>query len=168
MPSAALASTAVKPLTDVSVGHVLLQMVLALAVIVGSILLLTKLLARIKNGSKHSIRQVQGTKGLAILSRQSLGKDLSIATVRWGDREVLVGISGTTITFLNEARAEDRPEKDAGANGFAQAGNGSSETPSFSPALLAAAARGLIDRPSASMTTRTSLLDQLRNATVRR
>lgn len=167
MPSALFAAASAKPVADVSVGHALLQMVLALAVIVGSILLLTKFLARIRGGGKLATKRQQGAKGLTILSRQSLGKDLSIAAVRWGDREVLVGISGSTITFLNDARADER--SDSGLAGDAEAAPAPAAAP-FSPALLATVARGftapaLAPAPSGR---RGSFLEHLRDATVRR
>lgn len=169
MPTALLASTAVKTVPDVSVGHALLQMVLALAVIVGSIVLLTKVLARIRNGAKAPTKR-QATNGLSIVSRQSLGKDLSIATVKWGGREVLVGISGSTITFLNDARVDEPPAEGAYVPETLASLPGSAvpSTP-FSPALLAAAARGgvvprLVPAPSSA---RPSLLEQLRDATLR-
>ena len=169
MPTTLLAATAVKTVPDVSVGHALLQMVLALAVIVGSIVLLTKVLARIRSGAKAPGKR-QATNGLSIVSRQSLGKDLSIATVKWGGREVLVGISGSTITFLNDARVDEPPAGDA-AIPAALSALPVSAGPSipFSPALLAAAARGgampqLVPAPSSA---RSSLLEQLRDATLR-
>ncbi|MDA8292606.1 MAG: flagellar biosynthetic protein FliO [Actinomycetota bacterium] len=94
-----------KTLPDVSVGHSLLQMVLALAVIGGSIWGLGKVLARVRRGPGATKRRATGD-GLAVVSRQALGKDLSIATVRWGDREILVGIAGSTITFLDDSRRD--------------------------------------------------------------
>ncbi|MDA8034659.1 MAG: flagellar biosynthetic protein FliO [Actinomycetota bacterium] len=169
MPTNLLATAALKTVPDVSVGHALLQMVLALAVIVGSIVVLTKVLARIRGGAKVSNKR-QATGGLSIVSRQSLGKDLSIATVKWNGREVLVGISGSTITFLNDARA-DEPASDEAPVPAAPAslqGIAGPSTP-FSPALLAAAARGgamprLVPAPPSA---RISLLEQLRDATLR-
>lgn len=169
MPTALLATVAVKTVPDVSVGHALLQMVLALAVIVGSIVLLTKVLARIRSGAKASPRR-QATSGLTVVSRQSLGKDLSIATVRWGGREVLVGISGSTITFLNDARFEEpTPGAALGVETPASLQATARPATAFSPALLAAAARGgavprLVPVPSSA---RPSLLEQLRDATLR-
>ena len=170
MPIALVASTAVKPVADISVGHALLQMVLALAVIVGCILLLTKVLARIRGGTKVPTKRQHGTKGLTVLSRQSLGKDLSIAAVRWGDREVLVGISGSTITFLNDARAEERGTDGLAGDPEAVLGRAVAPDAPFSPALLAAAARGRHAPALAPVPTGrpASFLDHLRNATVRR
>lgn len=95
-----LAQAAVHGAPDVSVGHVLLQMVLALGVVIGGIWGFGKLLGRGRRPGVLGARR-SSSEQLAVLSRQSLGKGLSIAAVRWGDREVLVGIAGTTITFLD-------------------------------------------------------------------
>lgn len=160
------AAAKVSTVPDVSVGHALLQMVLALAVIVGSIVLLSKFLGRLRNGAKAPRGRQQGTKGLTVLSRQSLGKDLSIAAVQWGGREVLVGISGSTITFLNDARAEEPAGSMPGIDSTAPSLPSEASLP-FSPSLLAAARQvpALIPAPSAE---RPSLLEQLRAATMRR
>lgn len=108
----ATAAAKVSPAPDISVGHVLLQMVLALAVVVGGIWGFSKILG--KGRGKGAFASLGGrrpaTQELVVLSRQSLGKGLSIASVRWGDREVLVGISGTTITFLNGAESGNGAE----------------------------------------------------------
>ncbi len=91
---------------DVSIGHALVQMVLALGVIVGGILLLSRILARVRSGPVLArAHRRDAAAGLTVLSRQPLGKDLSLAAVRWGEREVLVGIAGSTITFLGDAAA---------------------------------------------------------------
>ncbi len=92
---------------DISVGHVLLQMVVGLVVVVGGIWGFSKLLGRGRRQGGLAARRSSGEQ-LVVLSRQSLGKGLSIAAVRWGDREVLVGIAGTTITFLDGG---DPPEQ---------------------------------------------------------
>lgn len=171
MPTALLATAGTKTVPDISVGHALLQMVLALAVIVVSIVVLTKILARIRAGAKGPARR-QGTKGLTVLSRQSLGKDLSIAAVKWGDRQVLVGISGSTITFLNDARSEEplelETEPPAPAAGDTPAAPSAPAATTFSPALLAAAARqGGTPALAPARAGWGSLLDQLRDATAR-
>ena len=92
---------------DVSVGHVLLQMGVGLVVVVGGIWGFSKLLGRGRRSGGLAGRRSSGEQ-LVVLSRQSLGKGLSIAAVRWGDREVLVGIAGTTITFLDGGDAPDQ------------------------------------------------------------
>ena len=185
--AASHAASAVTTVPDVSVGHAILQMVLALAVIVGSILVLTKFLRRLRGGPGASRpgRGGRGTRGgtdvrdLVVLSRQSLGKDLAIAAVRWGGREVLVGIAGSTITFLDDARSEE-PAATALAAPAATAAPGAPSAsptlppttpqavPAFSPAMLAAARQGTAANADTASDGRPSLLDQLRAATVRR
>ena len=106
---------------DVSVGHVAFQMIVALVVVVGGVWGVGKVMGRSsrRSGSPAAKR---GAAPLAVLSRQSLGKGLSLAAVRWGDREVLVGIAGSTITFLDDPRSDaeggalpgrDRPRRRA-------------------------------------------------------
>jgi len=150
----------------------------------------------------HSVRRQRqstrrpATKGLCVLSRQSLGKDLSIAAVMWGDREVLVGISGSTFTFLNDARYEDvsvpdqggeptvsdkvRPTSDIDDDLDDDLGDPSPSRPRllaeqgssrFSPALLAAVATRSGRAPAhlaSDQGQRPSLLEALRDATSRR
>lgn len=163
---------------DVSVGHALLQMVLALAVIVACIYGLSKVLARMRSGPSARGPKRQAKTGLSIISRQSLGKDLSIAAIKWGDREVLVGISGSTITFLNDARSGEEAG-DLDADAAERSADPEPERPArrsapFSPALLANAATRRMTSPSPppAMATvrasRPSLLEALRDATLRR
>ena len=97
---------------------------------------------------------------LAALSRQSLGKGLSIAAVQWGGREVLVGISGTTITFLNDARGEGPPFADTPPALGPAPTTASDGAASESTAALAVALRG-------APVAKRSLIEQLREATVR-
>ncbi len=99
-----LAAAKVATLPSLSVGHSLLQMAIALAAVVASIWGLSKVLARLRRGAATTARRRSVPGGLSIVSRQSLGKDLAIATVRWGEREVLVGIAGSTITFLDDTK----------------------------------------------------------------
>ncbi len=186
--TASHAASAVTTVPDVSVGHAILQMVLALAVIVGSILVLTKFLRRLRGGPGASRpgRGGRGARGgadardLVVLSRQSLGKDLAIAAVRWGGREVLVGIAGSTITFLDDARSEEPAASPAVASLTAPVAGAAPSFPdlqpapgpmapaAFSPAMLAAARQGLPALVAPAPDGRPSLLDQLRAATVRR
>jgi flagellar biogenesis protein FliO len=174
-----LAAAGVKTLPDVSIGHSLIQMVLALLVIVVCIWGLGKILTRMRSGGIRSgngpaKRRAAGD-GLSIVSRQTLGKDLSIATVRWGEREVLVGIAGSTITFLNDARAEGAaPTQQPAGTAFA----GAQAFPAFpaqAPAAFpgadafASSLQGQTSGDSVSAASRpASLIDTLRNATLRR
>lgn len=169
MPAGLLGAARATTVPDISVGHALLQMVLALVVIIVCIVVLSKVLARIRSGSKAPARS-KGTGGLTVLSRQSLGKDLSIAAIQWGDREVLVGISGSTITFLNDPRGDETVPATLPPPAGATEPLPAAATTPFSPALLAAAARGTTSTGlvPAHAQRRGSLLEQLRDATARR
>ena len=93
-----LASASVSTAADPSVGHLFLQMVIAIAVVGGGIWLFGRFVQKRRAGtltaSKGSMR------GLSVLSRTSLGKDHLVAVVVWRDRELLIGVSGSTITLL--------------------------------------------------------------------
>jgi len=180
-----LAAAAVKTLPDISIGHSLVQMVIALVVIVVCIWGLGKGLARMR-GSAASPRRKTAGSGLQVVSRQSLGKDLSIATVRWGEREILVGIAGSTITFLNDPRADDtahgpatalpaEPSAESAAAATALAMFSAAALTSPAPRAAAPADRepamsssGAIGAVGADGGRPASLLDTLRNATLRR
>ena len=151
IPVLAAATGKVATLPDVSIGHSLLQMVIALAVVVACIWGLSKVLARLRGGAPAAGRRQgrQGGGGLEVVGRQSLGKDLSIATVRWGGREVLVGISGSTITFLSEPGSGTPLEE------------GSAAQPARQPHALPAPRE--LARPAQG-----TLLETLRDATLRR
>jgi flagellar biogenesis protein FliO len=94
-------TTHLSTVADVSVGHVLFQMVIALVVIVGAIWGFGKFVAYSRTHKLTRTGSVANTGALTVLSRQSLGKEHHLAVVRWGEREVLVGIAGSNITFLN-------------------------------------------------------------------
>src|SRR6185437_1077058 len=79
---------------DVSLGHVLLQMVIALGLVVGGF-----------GGTdrpRSRARQRGAVPGLTILSRQSIGKGKAIAVVRAGSRCFLVGISESGLNPIGE------------------------------------------------------------------
>ncbi len=104
---------------QVSIGHVLLQMVVGMAVVVGGIWGFAKLMGRTGRfggaagaGSRARTRARRSTPGLAVLSRQPVGKGKSIAVVRAGARCFLVGISDAGLNPLGEL---DPPEADHGA-----------------------------------------------------
>ena len=151
-----IAATGVSTLPDVSVAHSLIQMVIALVVIVGCIWGLGKLLGRIRTKTPSTKRRTPGN-GLSVISRQTLGKDLAIATIQWGDREVLVGIAGSTITFLNDARSGEPATQ--GVEGA---------EPTFPEAGREETAVLPVARATAPKTHPASLVEVLRNATARR
>jgi flagellar biogenesis protein FliO len=177
---AATAST----LPDVNIAHSLIQMVLALGVVVACIWGLSKVLARVKSGPKAkgpASKRRADPSGLQIISRQTLGKDLAIATVRWGEREVLVGIAGSTITFLNEP-ASDRPVEQPRREPAAFAEAIRENSARVDEAILAERGEAFAasaPRPRESVmsgaraggrasSSSTSLIETLRNATIRR
>ncbi len=173
---ALLATAKVATLPDISIGHSLLQMAIALGVVVAAIWGLSKVLARLRGGASTAKRRA-ATGGLSIVSRQSLGKDLAIATVRWGEREVLVGIAGSTITFLDDAKG--------GAPGIATGPDDAERGPAQEMPVDILTARRLAEQrshPLAPVVQRPagqrrdagrpgaqhSLIDALRDATARR
>ena len=92
---------------DVSVGHVLAQMVLWLGVIVVALFGLSKL-ARRSKGMGRSTAKVPGTKSgrLTVVSRHPVGKGQWIAVVEAEGQRFLVGITGAGFTPLGELRGE--------------------------------------------------------------
>lgn len=136
---------------DVSIGHLLLQMIVALAVVVGGIWGLSKVMARTRRmggGGAASGRRGPSLAGLTVLSRQHIGKGKSIAVVRAGDQSFLVGISDSGLTPLGELRSgDDGPGDDASV-----------------PAAVLSGGAGATDVER----ERASWLDTLREATVRR
>ena len=105
------ATAKVATLPDVSVGHLLGHTLLALVVIVGGIWCVQKVWSRsrARGGTKGASRGGRTSAGLTVLSRHSLGKDQQLAVVRWGEREVLVGISGSTISFFDDGLGAPLP-----------------------------------------------------------
>jgi flagellar biogenesis protein FliO len=83
---------------DPSIGSSLLKMVFGLVAVIASILVVSKVLNHVRGGGPKT----RSVSGLEVLSRQSLGKGLQLAVVRFCGREVLVGIAGQTITFYEE------------------------------------------------------------------
>jgi flagellar biogenesis protein FliO len=158
-----LATAKVATLPDISIGHSLLQMAIALTVVVASIWGLSKVLARLRGGAATTAKRRAAPGGLSIVSRQSLGKDLAIATVRWGEREVLVGIAGSTITFLDDAK-DAPPPRPAGTQD-PEAGGVDDE---LDVARRARAARALRQPSVPAGNRQHSLIDALRDATARR
>ncbi|HEY1733703.1 MAG TPA: flagellar biosynthetic protein FliO [Acidimicrobiales bacterium] len=136
---------------DISIGHVLLQMVIALLVVVGGIWGFSKIMRR---GGRFGATAGRGrhkapVPGLTVLSRQPIGKGKSIAVVQAGSRRFLVGISESGLNPLGEIEPNDDP---VSANGDLLAGNGMAGDP----------------RPASGIAAAASWLDGLREATVRR
>ncbi len=140
MGAVLLASTKTALAPDVSVGHLLIQMVVALLIVVGAIWALGKLAGRTR-GARRSPKQ---STGLQVLSRQSIAKGKSMAVVEVENQRFLVGISGAGFTALGELKGEDATDGEGG------------HSPELDQ-MLATALPG-----------RRSLVDALREATVRR
>lgn len=129
---------------DVSVGHLLVQMVLWLAVIVLALYGLSRLARRTKGAGRRITKASGVTSGrLVVVSRQPVGKGQWIAVVEAEGQRFVVGISGAGFTPLGELRG-DAPR---------------GEAPATSLEPLFSERQG--ERPS-------SLLDRARAATVRR
>ncbi len=90
---------------DVSVGHLIAQMVLWLGVIVVALLGLSRLARRVKGAGRRATK-MPGTKSgrLTVVGRQPVGKGQWIAVVEAEGQRFLVGISGAGFTPLGELR----------------------------------------------------------------
>lgn len=98
----AAAHSSVTTAQDVSIGHILLQMALALGVIVGGIWGFGKIMGRGRGKRRTGVRNRGRADGLTILSRQMIGKGKSIAVVQAGEQCFLVGIGEAGLTPLGE------------------------------------------------------------------
>ena len=112
---------------DVSIGHVLLQMVVALAIVIGGIWGFGKIMRRSgrAKGSRRTGMLARGRAvehGLTVLSRQPVGKGKSIAVVRAGDQCFLVGIADSGLTPLGELKDAGSAGQDAAADDEPAAG----------------------------------------------
>jgi flagellar protein FliO/FliZ len=101
---------------DISIGHVLLQMVVALLVVVGGIWGFSKIMRRGGRfgGTPGRARHKTPVAGLTVLSRQSIGKGKSIAVVQAGSRRFLVGISESGLNPIGEIGPNDEAASVAG------------------------------------------------------
>jgi flagellar biogenesis protein FliO len=93
--------------TEPSIGSSLLHMVLGLGGVILAILVVSKITQAIRGGGRGRTRSLGGGGGapsarLEIIARQTLGKGVQVAVVRYGDKEVLVGIAGQNVTFYEE------------------------------------------------------------------
>lgn len=109
-----LAASKLTTSSDVSIGHLLLQMVVAMLIIVGGIWAFGKLVGRSRAAGRHAGRKAGGflrqraeAQGLTILSRQPLGKGKCLAVVQVGAQQFLVGIADSGLTPLGELHTGD-------------------------------------------------------------
>jgi flagellar biogenesis protein FliO len=151
-----IASQSTTTAPDISIGHVLLQMVIALLIVVGGIWGFSKIMRRGGRfgGTAGRGRHKAPVPGLTVLSRQPIGKGKSIAVVQAGSRRFLVGISESGLNPLGEIEPNDEP---APAGGDRLAANG-----------MAANGMAGDPRPTSGIAAAASWLDGLREATVRR
>jgi flagellar biogenesis protein FliO len=112
----AISGTTAAP--DVSITHLLLQMVVAMVLVVGGIWGFGKLMGRSRAAGRNAGRAAGGffrsratnrahEDGLTVLSRQPVGKGKYLAVVQVGAQQFLVGIADSGLTPLGELRAGD-------------------------------------------------------------
>jgi len=167
---AAAHPSALQTATDPSIGASLMKMVLGLGGVIVSILVVSKVLQYLRKGTAP---RRAATGGLEVLSRQSLGKGLQLAVVRFNGREVLVGIAGQQISFHEPTAATLEGE-------LALLGAGGPEASApVAASGLAGALAGLTGRGAGLQQgralaglgggsgTAASFLDRLRDATTR-
>lgn len=104
---------------DISIGHVLLQMVVALAIVVGGIWGFGKVMRRSPRRRRPGVlgRARGAEHGLRVLSRQAVGKGKSIAVVQAGEQCFLVGIADSGLTPLGELKGTGGSGEDGAAVG---------------------------------------------------
>ncbi len=145
---------------DVSVGHVLAQMVLWLGVIVVALFGLSKL-ARRSKGMGRRTAKVPGTKSgrLTVVSRHPVGKGQWIAVVEAEGQRFLVGITGAGFTPLGELRGEIPSDDDVPATSLESLLAGSAGR---------AGRAGIVPRAGSEGEGPYTWLERARAATVRR
>ena len=84
-------------MTNASLAVVLLRLVLAVAVVVGLLLLTARLTRRVGERGAGSGRGV-----ITVASRQPLSRTASIAVVHAAGRTLVVGITDTQVTLLSD------------------------------------------------------------------
>jgi len=112
-----LAASHVAATPDISIGHLLVQMVVAMGIIVGGIWGLSKLVGRSRAAGRSAgrkagtfLRPRAADHGLTVLSRQPLGKGKCLAVVQVGTQQFLVGIADSGLTPLGELHGNERNE----------------------------------------------------------
>jgi flagellar protein FliO/FliZ len=93
------AATATAP--AVSAGHLLLQLLLGLGVVVALVVGCSRLL----RGRSGASRLAGRRSPLRVVARHSLGKGVSVAVVELGDRAFLVGVTPSSVRRLAETDA---------------------------------------------------------------
>lgn len=124
----------------VSIIQTLFRVVIALVVVVALMLVFSSYLK--KGSGIGGIGRKRGA--IEIVARQGLSRNASIALVRTGNRALVLGVTDTNVTLLLDSDPEDLIEE---------------------PELLGTAAQG---EPSGSFPTWKTLIDSMRDRTVRR
>lgn len=147
-----------------------LRMVVSLAIVLALMYIAARLLQRTRGGAPARPSQrrftalassVKKTKAgrraarrraqLDVIARQPLGKSASVAVVRVGDRTMLIGVTDASVQLLSEVDAALFSEEETTAE--------LAELASAAPAPAS---------PAASARTTVSVMDLLRERTVRR
>lgn len=124
----------------VSIIQTLFRVVIALVVVVALMLAFSSYLK--KGNGIGGISRKRGV--IEIVARQGLSRNASIALVRTGNRALLLGVTDTNVTLLLDSDPEDLIEEPEPLGTVAQAG------------------------PSGSFPTWKTLIDSMRDRTVRR
>lgn len=152
-----VSKTGVSTLPDPSIGGSLMKMVVAI-VVLGACALIIKRRAAGRNLGQSFFRpNTASTKtrtGLRVISRQALGKGACLAVVEWEGREVLVGITNAGISFYEEQTA---------LGTSTETSLGTTESTPVDASPFPSDAMDLLTKR-----TRSSILDPLRELTVRR
>ena len=96
-------------MADVSIFALLARLVVSLGVVLGLMWVAAKLLQR-QTGGKRAGRLARTTP-IAVLARQSLGKNSSVAVVHAAGKALIVGITDSQVTLLGEGSIEELEEE---------------------------------------------------------
>ena len=94
-------------MADQALAIVLVRLVVAVAVVIGLLLLTARLTRRV--GAKGTTR---GADAVRLVSRQPLTRNASIAVVQSGGRTLVLGVTDNMVTLLSERPIDgpDRPD----------------------------------------------------------
>jgi flagellar protein FliO/FliZ len=95
-------------MADVSIFALMARLVVSLGVVLGLMWVAAKLLQRQSGGARGG--RLARTTPIAILARQSLGKNSSVAVVHAAGKALIVGITDSQVTLLGEGTIEEIDE----------------------------------------------------------
>ena len=84
-------------MSDASLAVVLLRLVLAVAVVVGLLLMTARLTRRVGSGGAGSARGA-----IRVVARQPLGRNASVAVIETGGRTLVLGVTDHQVSLLGE------------------------------------------------------------------